>query len=201
MGKLQVQNLTISIKNEILFQNLSFTLGEGEIVGLFAPTGRGKTTLLNLIAGLANPAKYAADGNIITNFNKVSYVFQDSVLLPELTVLKNVMLPSEKIYGKEEAENKALQILRLLELDHKCGEKTCNLSGGEKQRAAIARAFLFPGELILMDEPFHAQDETKKNHIIELTKEIITNEHRMAIVVSHDKSDLEKLGASIFEWE
>lgn len=201
MSSLQIQNLTLSVKNDILFQNLNFTLTEGQIVGLYAPTGTGKTTLLNIIAGLADPATYAAEGNIINQFQKVSYVFQDPVLIPELTVLKNVMLPSEKIYGKEEAENKALQILRLVELDHKCSEKSTNLSGGEKQRTAIARAFLFPGDLLLMDEPFHAQDETKKNHLIELTKEIVTNERRIAIVVSHDKNDLIKLGANIVEWE
>lgn len=201
MSNLQIQNLTLSVKNEILFQNLNFTLSEGQIVGLFAPTGTGKTTLLNIIAGLADLQNYGAEGNIITQYNKVSYVFQNPVLLPELSVLKNVMLPSEKIYGKTEAENKALQILRLVELDHKCSEKASNLSGGEKQRTAIARAFLYPGDLLLMDEPFHAQDETKKNHLIELTKEIVANEHRMAIVVSHDKTDLTKLGANIVEWE
>ena len=111
--------------------------------------------------------------------------------------MKNVTLPVEKMYGKEEAEKKASILLEKLFLKDKFYSMPEKLSGGEKQRVAIARAFAYPGKLLLMDESFHSQDEEKRNLLIELTKEIIEEENRALIIISHNKSDLDKLGCRI----
>lgn len=198
MSSLQIRNLSVSVNEKLLFNNFSLTLSSGQIAGIYAPTGSGKSTLMNIIAGVYSSENVLHEGEIEKDYNYCSYSFQDTALLPQLTVLKNVMLPVEKIYGKKEAENKAMTMLHVLSLEHKTGALVKEISGGEAQRTALARAFVFPGELILLDEPFHAQDETKKAQIIEFTKELVQNEKRMAIVVSHDKSELEKLGAVIY---
>lgn len=199
MNSLSVNNLSMSIDQNVLFEGVSFNLTGGQIIGFNAPTGKGKTSLLNFIAGIMDDSSCIVNGQILRDYSKVSYVFQELNLLKNESVLKNVMLPVEKIFGKKEAESKALNILRLVNIDNKCDSKVKNLSGGEKQRVAIARAFLYPGELLLLDEPFSSQDEQKKNHLIELTKEIVKSENRMCIVVSHNKEDFEKLGAQIIK--
>lgn len=200
MSSLQLKNLSVSVNQIIFLQNFNLTLSTGQIAGIYAPTGTGKSTLLNIIAGVEESDVVLYEGEIEKDYNGCSYVFQEPALLPQLTVLKNIMLPVEKIYGKKEAEEKSITMLHMLSLEHKTMALVKELSGGEAQRTALARAFVYPGELLLLDEPFHAQDENKKNQIIEFTKELVQNEKRMAIVVSHDKSDLEKLGATIYSW-
>lgn len=199
MNDIKLQNLTIACNQKILYKNLSLELREGEITGLYAPTGTGKSTLLNYISGILDEKIFQVQGSITKDNLKVSYIFQEPRLLTRQTVLKNVMLPIEKIYGSRDAEIKALAMLKLVMLDQKANEKACNLSGGEKQRCAIARAFVYPGSILLMDEPFHSQDEQKKGLLIELTKEIVKNENRMVLIVSHDKTDFEKLGATVIK--
>ncbi len=197
MSSLQVNNLTITVNQKVIFNNLSFSLSSGQILGICEPTGSGKSSLLNAIAGILTEKEggFLTAGEIIRDYHQISYVFQDPSLLENQTVLKNVSLPIEKLFGKKEAESKALTILQMVELESKSNEKACNLSGGEKQRVAIARAFAYPSELLLLDEPFHSQDEKKKEKLIMLTKEIVQTENRMCIIISHDKSDFEKIGA------
>lgn len=198
MSSLEISKISVQIDEKLLFKDFSLVLHSGQIAALYAPTGTGKTTLLNIIANINLGENVLCQGHINRDYSKVSYVFQEHRLIPALSVLKNVMLPIEKIFGSEKAEDKALEMLRLVELDHKCNEKAEKLSGGEKQRAAIARAFVYPADLFLLDEPFSSQDENKKQKLIELTKELVQKEGRMALVVSHNKEDFAKLGADIF---
>lgn len=197
MSSLQIKNLTITVNQKILISNFSLSISTGQIIGLYAPTGSGKSTLLNIIAGVENKDTVLYEGEIEKDYNQCAYVFQEPALLPQLTVLKNVMLPIEKLYGKKTAEDKATTMLHMLALENKTTALAKDLSGGEIQRTALARAFVYPGELILLDESFHAQDKSKKEQLITFTKELVQNENRMAIVVSHDRTELEKLGANI----
>ena len=199
MCKLIVKDLSLSINNRVLFSDFNLSLEGGKIAGLYGPTGSGKTSLLNYLAGIESPEVSVKSEQVIRDFDGVSYVFQESALLEEQSVLKNVMLPVEKIYGKEEVGRRATQMLETLFLNQHINEKAGNLSGGEKQRTALARALVYPGQLILLDEPFHAQDQAKKEAIIKLINHITKKENRMTIVVSHDKSDFEKLGSNIFK--
>lgn len=200
---LQIKKLTIMQEENALFRNFNLSVTDNDRIGIFAPTGTGKTTLLNWLAGIMSPEAekngiIKTEGNLIKQEKlTVSYVFQEPRLIPSVSVLKNVTLPVEKMYGKEDAVKKASLLLEKLFLKDKFYSMPEKLSGGEKQRVAIARAFAYPGKLLLMDEPFHSQDEEKRNLLIELTKEIIEEENRALIIISHNKSDLDMLGCRI----
>ena len=200
---LQIENLTIMQEENTLFRNFNLSVADNDRLGIFAPTGTGKTTLLNWLADIM-PQNAERNGIIKTQGKlikqeklTISYVFQEPRLIPSVSVLKNVTLPVEKMYGKEKACEKAAVILEKLFLKDKLNSMPEKLSGGEKQRVAIARAFIYPGKLLLMDEPFHSQDDEKRNMLIEFTKEIIKTENRALIIISHNKSDLYKLGCRI----
>ncbi len=200
---LQIENLTIMQEENTLFRNFNLSVADNDRLGIFAPTGTGKTTLLNWLADIM-PQNAERNGIIKTQGKlikqeklTISYVFQEPRLIPSVSVLKNVTLPVEKMYGKEKACEKAAVILEKLFLKDKLNSIPEKLSGGEKQRVAIARAFIYPGKLLLMDEPFHSQDDEKRNMLIEFTKEIIKTENRALIIISHNKSDLDKLGCRI----
>ena len=139
---------------------LDFTLKKGEIVCLLGPSGAGKTTLLNIMAGLS-----ALSAGSCRLFGKLSYVFQEDRLLPWKNVLENVMFPG----GKPDAQ-KAQAILEKLGLIDFVNYYPAQLSGGMRQRAAIARAFYAGGDLLLMDEPFQSLDMELR---LRLIKELI----------------------------
>ena len=205
---LQIRQLTIRQKDNILFQNFKLTLGanedKGDRLGIYAPTGTGKTSLFNWIAGIMPQGEALQIEGKLEKSEKltISYVFQEPRLIPSVTVLKNVMLPLERAGdnskgGKKEAEEKARAMLEKLFLGDKLDSMPEKLSGGEKQRASIARAFAYPGKLLLMDEPFHSQDDEKRRLLIEITKKLVEEENRALIIISHNKEDLEQLGCRI----
>ena len=98
---------------------------------------------------------------------------------------------------KKKAAEKAREMLEMLFLGDKLDCMPEKLSGGEKQRVSIARAFAYPGKLLLMDEPFHSQDDEKRRLLIEITKKLVEKENRALIIISHNKDDLEQLGCRI----
>ncbi|MCQ2575333.1 MAG: ATP-binding cassette domain-containing protein [Treponema sp.] len=188
---MKITNLTIKIKERILFEQLNLEL-KG-ITGIFAPTGSGKTTLLNYIAGnLKNKTEFEISGtkDFDENIN-ISYGYQDFRLLENLSVEKNILLPLENLSDYEEKKNNALEIAEKLKLTDLLSEKCKDLSGGEKQRVSLVRAFAFPGDLLLLDEPFSNQDEEKCNLIIEQIK--IMAEKVPVLVVSHNREFLDLL--------
>ena len=170
----QMKNLKKEFQDLVVLDDVSFELQKGEIVCLLGPSGSGKTTLLNIMAGLLLP-----DAGECRVAGKVSYVFQEDRLLPWKNVLENVMF-----VRSEQEEEKAREILQNLGLIDFCSYFPAQLSGGMKQRAAIARAYYAGGELLLMDEPFQSLDmelrlrlikdlvglwEVKKNTILFVT--------------------------------
>lgn len=212
MDILRIEDLSIVLKqdNKNLFKNFNLSVSEGEIIGIFAQTGSGKSTLLNVISGINLSDNFIVQGKIEVNQNNqnnqnndnnektgISYVFQDNRLLKNLSVIENINLVLKK--SEKESKNKIETLLEKLWLEEKINEKVKNLSGGEKQRVSIARAFAYPSKLLLMDEPFSSQDEGKKSQLIEITKNIIEKEKRCAIIVSHNKKELEQICTSIIE--
>ena len=119
-------------------------------------------------------------------------------LIPFISVLKNVMLPLEKIMPKDEAEQIAINYLKEFELLYKKDNFPNELSGGEKQRVSLARAFAYPSDLLLMDEPFQSQDLEKKQKLILMTKNILQKESRAIIFVSHSEDELAQLCEKTF---
>lgn len=159
----------------------------GEITGFFGPTGSGKTTRLNQIAAEFSE-KY-----------RISYVFQDSRLLPELSAKKNIFLPLENALDKKMAEEIAEHWIKIFDLELQKNQKAKSLSGGEAQRVNLARAFAWNGDVFLFDEPFSSQDENHKKIIMENIKEL-SQQKKTIVLVSHNRQDLVDLNCKIVEF-
>ena len=197
---LQIKDLSVSQEEKKLFSDFSLELKSNQIIGIKGPSGKGKTTLLNCIADvLPKDNTFVITGSIQKKSNiKISYVFQEHRLIPFISVLKNVMLPLEKIMPKDEAEQIAINYLKEFELLYKKDNFPKELSGGEKQRVSLARAFAYPSDLLLMDEPFQSQDLEKKQKLILMTKNILQKESRAIIFVSHSEDELDQLCEKTF---
>lgn len=197
---LQIKDLSVSQEEKKLFSDFSLELKSNQIIGIKGPSGKGKTTLLNCIADvLPKDNTFVITGSIQKKSNiKISYVFQEHRLIPFISVLKNVMLPLEKIMPIDEAEQIAINYLKEFELLYKKDNFPNELSGGEKQRVSLARAFAYPSDLLLMDEPFQSQDLEKKQKLIMMTKNILQKESRAIIFVSHSEDELEQLCEKTF---
>lgn len=197
---LQIKDLSVSQEEKKLFSDFSLELKSNQIIGIKGPSGKGKTTLLNCIADvLPKDNTFVITGSIQKKSNiKISYVFQEHRLIPFISVLKNVMLPLEKIMTNDEAEQIAINYLKEFELLYKKDNFPNELSGGEKQRVSLARAFAYPSDLLLMDEPFQSQDLQKKHKLILMTKNILQKESRAIIFVSHSEDELEQLCEKTF---
>lgn len=197
---LQIKDLSVSQEEKKLFSDFSLELKSNQIIGIKGPSGKGKTTLLNCIADvLPKDNTFVINGLIQKKSNiKISYVFQEHRLIPFISVLKNVMLPLEKIMTNDEAEQIAMNYLKEFELLYKKDNFPKELSGGEKQRVSLARAFAYPSDLLLMDEPFQSQDLEKKQKLIMMTKNILQKESRAIIFVSHSEDELEQLCEKTF---
>lgn len=202
-----IKDFNLTVGEQVLFKNFSLDVFAGEIIGFFAPTGSGKTSLFNHIAGTMLEPKSAVVEPVETT---ISYVFQEPRLIPSLTVLKNVMLPLENKMKENDAKDLAIQWLEKLNIGHKINDLAKTLSGGEQQRTAIARAFAYTcavpelveggdgGErLLLLDEPFASQDETNTQNIMKLIKDRVRGQQCACLVISHDRQLLESLCSRI----
>lgn len=182
---IEINNLNITFGNKKLFENYSLQINQGETLGIYAPTGKGKTTLLNYIA--QNYYKII----------KISYAYQDNRLLLNKTVLQNInfIIPKDKQKNKiiKDTNNKIELLLQDLELQNKKNTPCKFLSGGEQQRVNLARAFAFEPELLLLDEPFSAQDIEHKKQICSIIKNQIIEKNKTMILVSHSQDELKNL--------
>ena len=182
---IEINNLNITFGNKKLFENYSLQINQGETLGIYAPTGKGKTTLLNYIA--QNYYKII----------KISYAYQDNRLLLNKTVLQNInfIIPKDKQKNKiiKDTNNKIKLLLQDLEKKKKKNTPCKFLSGGEQQRVNLARAFSFEPELLLLDEPFSAQDIEHKKQICSIIKNQIIEKNKTMILVSHSQDELKNL--------
>ena len=184
---------------------------DGEKVAFIGSSGCGKTTLFNLISGLITPTK----GNVVVEdidltmlaegerdlfrANHIGYIFQDFNLFPDFTVLQNVVLPMSfsKRYNKNEMEAEALNMLKRVGLDKKKDQKVKTLSGGEKQRVAIARSMVNKPNIILADEPTGNLDYKNGAKIMDLIIQIAKEEKATLLVITHNNSQLDLFDRSI----
>ena len=155
--------------------DLSLDIEEGKITAVLGESGAGKTTLLNVIAGNI-PFEGSVEG-----VENVSYLFQTPKLLPSLTIEGNLKF----VLGKEDFKNIPL-MLQKVGLAGREKDYPNSLSGGERQRVAIARAFLFPHDVLLMDEPFSSLDLSLKKSLLALTAELWREKKETVVFVTHD---------------
>ena len=177
--------ITKKYGTKTVFENFSLKIREGEILCVLGASGVGKSTLLNILAGL-----FACEGTIEKASEKVGYIFQEPRLLPNLTVAQNL----QYVGGRVEDIRKILEKVELCGLENEYPE---TLSGGEKQRVAIARAFLSESPLVLLDEPFSSLDTALKLRLINVFVELWKKRKQTAVFVTHDIEEAWLLGHRI----
>lgn len=181
---------------------VNLDIHENEFITVVGPSGCGKSTLLNIIAGLLKPTS----GEVLCNGKPVEgvgrergVVFQQYALFPWLTVKKNVCFALEMrgIKG-EEAEEQAMKYLQMVDLEKFADHYPKELSGGMKQRVAIARSLANQPEVLLMDEPFGALDPHTKANMQLLMREIWETEHPTVVFITHDIDEAVFLANKIY---
>lgn len=185
-----VQNVSKQYGKFTALENVSMTLEEGQVVAFVGPSGCGKTTMLRLIAGLEAQTR----GRIMTYGQQVKgpgpdrgMVFQAYTSFPWLTARKNIEY-GMKIVGvpRDERRARAEEMLRLVHLDNFADAYPSSMSGGMKQRVAIARTLAQNPKILLMDEPFGALDAQVRWEMQEMMIEVIEREKKTVVVVTHD---------------
>jgi lipoprotein-releasing system ATP-binding protein len=187
-----------------VLSNISFELSSGSSVAIMGPSGSGKSTLLHLIGTLDTPTSGTIEMNAKNPFqlseselahfrnSQIGFVFQDHHLLPQYSVIENVMLPALAFdHGKSDPESRAKELLRRVGLEHRLNHRPAHLSGGESQRAAVARALMNDPSILLCDEPTGNLDHANAESVAALLFELHRQENNLMIVVTHS-SELAK---------
>lgn len=194
---ISIKNLFITTPTQDLLKYFNLELFAGEYNFISSPTGTGKTTLLNYIAGLPLPQGFTVTGDISKATDlQVSYAFQEPRLLTSISVIQNIMLPLQNKLDTEHATAIARIWLQKFNLINKAYDFPNKLSGGEQQRANLARAFAYSQVLstskklpclLLLDEPFASQDEQNADNIESLIREQLLLPDMACIIISHNK--------------
>lgn len=197
---IQTKDITKSFGSLQVLKGINLTIGEGEIVSIIGPSGAGKTTLLQIMGTLDTPdsgellingvdALHLSEKELSAFRNKnIGFVFQFHQLLPEFTALENVMIPA--LIAKEKranAEKRAKELLDFLSLKDRMTHKPNELSGGEKQRVAVARALINHPSVILADEPSGSLDSKNKKELHSLFFQLRDELHQTFVIVTHDE--------------
>ncbi len=196
-----------------ILKGINVTINAGEVVSIVGPSGAGKSTLLHILGGLdvPNDGTVMLDGDDVYKLNdakrsrvrntKIGFVFQFYHLLPEFTVLENVLLPAMVENPKETMktlEVKAIDMLSKVGLGHRTQHKPYQLSGGEQQRVAIARALINEPKIVLCDEPTGNLDSETGKSIIDLLLDLNKKNKQTLVIVTHDES-IAKLSARVIK--
>jgi len=196
---IQANNITKSFGDLQVLKGIDLRIDKGEIVSIVGPSGAGKTTLLQILGTLSRPDTgeivydnrniNALKDKHIANFRnkQIGFVFQFHHLLPEFTALENVCIPA--FIGKTpkaEAEEKAKEILRFLKMEDRLDHRPNELSGGELQRVAVARALINEPTVILADEPSGNLDTQNKEELHNLFFSLRDKYNPSIVIVTHD---------------
>lgn len=197
---IEVRNLTKSFGSLQVLRGVNLSVERGEVISIVGPSGAGKTTLLQLIGALDTPdggsimfdgrALGAMNGAQLAKFRNahIGFVFQFHQLLPEFTAIENVAIPA-LIAGRSlaEANKEAMELLSLMGLADRAHHKPSQLSGGENQRVAVARALVNRPDVILADEPSGSLDSRNKEELHRLFFDLRDKFGQTFIIVTHDE--------------
>ena len=197
---INIQGITKSFGNLQVLKGIDLHIGKGEIVSIVGPSGAGKTTLLQIIGTLDRPdsGSVTVDGinvsglstNKLSDFRNrhIGFVFQFHQLLPEFTALENIMITAFIAgKGRSEAKARAEELLQFLGLADRANHKPNELSGGEKQRVAVARALVNEPAVILADEPSGSLDTKNKAELHQLFFDLRDKFGQTFVIVTHDE--------------
>lgn len=191
-------NGTATIGERVLFENLNVEIQAGKITCLLGASGVGKSTILRLIAHLDTGASFKGEitASDKQNFeNRIGYMAQGGELFPWLSVLDNVLLGA-RLRGEDTDKNAALSIIDKVGLHDHLSKKPSQMSGGERQRVALARTLMEDRPIILLDEPFSALDAKTRSEMQELAGTLLRG--RTVLLVTHDPAEAARLGHVIF---
>lgn len=201
MVMIRIEGIRKSFGNLQVLKGIDLEIGKGEVVSIVGSSGAGKTTLLQIIGTLdkADSGKVVIAGEDVTEFSSdrlarfrnkhIGFVFQFHQLLPEFTALENVMMPAY-IAGTshKEAKQRAMELLDFMGLSERADHKPNELSGGEKQRVAVARALMNNPELVLADEPSGSLDSQNKEELHKLFFDLRDKYGQTFVIVTHDEA-------------
>lgn len=210
MHLIELKGITKSFEGTRVLKGIDLTIEKGEIVSITGPSGAGKSTLLHIMGGLDKPdtGQVIYNGTDIAGFSgketamfrnrNIGFVFQFHELLPEFTALENIMMPA--LIGdcsKSESEKRAMQILGILNLQGKAGNKPAEMSGGENQRIAVARALMNNPQIILADEPSGSLDSGNRSELHNLFFKLREELGQTFVIITHDESLASKADRTI----
>jgi lipoprotein-releasing system ATP-binding protein len=198
---IELDNITRSFGSLQVLKGISLNIERGEVVSITGPSGAGKTTLLQIMGSLDKPdgGKVLYDGQDITRMSEkeisafrnkhIGFVFQFHQLLPEFTAQENITIPMLiGGQGMRQANTRAKELLQLLGLADRADHKPSELSGGEKQRIAVARALANQPDVILADEPSGSLDTKNKEELHKLFFSLRDQLGQTFVIVTHDES-------------
>lgn len=197
---IEINGITKSFGNLQVLKGIDLEIGDGEIVSIVGPSGAGKTTLLQIMGTLDNcdSGRVLIGGQDVTGMGErklarfrnehIGFIFQFHQLLPEFTALENVMMPAFIAgKGRRASKERAMELLRFMGLDDRASHKPNELSGGEKQRVAVARALMNSPETIFADEPSGALDTQNKRELHSLFFDLRERFGQTFVIVTHDE--------------
>ena len=198
---IDIKGITKSFGSLQVLKGIDLHIDKGEVVSIVGPSGAGKTTLLQIIGTLDKPdsGRIIIDGTDVRELNsrklsefrnrRIGFVFQFHQLLPEFTAVENVMIPA-LISGasKGEAKKRAMELLDFMGLSERAGHKPSELSGGENQRVAVARALVNKPAVILADEPSGSLDSKNKAELHQLFFDLRDKTGQTFVIVTHDEN-------------
>lgn len=197
---IRIENLTKSFGDLKVLKGVNLEINRGEVISIVGPSGAGKTTLLQLIGTLDKPDSGSIYFNgeelgrmssrkLASFRNKhIGFVFQFHQLLPEFTAIENIIIPA-LIAGRkrEEAEKEAMELLDIMGLKERAQHKPAEMSGGENQRVAVARALINKPDVILADEPSGSLDSKNKEELHRLFFDLRDKFGQTFVIVTHDE--------------
>ena len=201
-------------KNKVeVLKNIDFSLDKSSRVAIIGPSGSGKTTFLNILTGLDTPSggkvlykdrdlnKVDEKEKALIRNKEIGFVYQFHHLLPEFTALENISLPM-LISGlsKDKAHKKSLDLLRRVNLDHRANHKPSELSGGERQKVAVARSISNSPSCLIMDEPTGDLDSNNARLVTDVILELVQEFNVSLVIATHDNSLSSKMDKT-FELE
>ena len=181
-----------------VLKDIDFRVDKGEYVAILGPSGSGKTTLMNIIGcmDVCDSGEYYLDGQAVHEMEEdslnrvrnkeIGFIFQNYQLIPTYNILQNIIMPLVvRGMSAREAEEKCMDTIRLLGIDHRIGHKPSELSGGQKQRASIARALVGEPAILLADEPTGALDQESGHEVLKLFEKLNDMGHTI-VMITHD---------------
>ncbi len=177
---LELKNITKYYGEQCIFDNFSFSFAENKVTAIMGASGIGKSTLLKIICGITDFS------GTVNKSGEISCVFQTPRLIPTLTVYQNLLFVLKGKMDRETIDSEIRKYLSIAKIENLIDKYPKELSGGEAQRVSFVRAFLYPNDLLILDEPFSSLDLWLKSHLIDLFSDLLKQNNKTVLMITHD---------------